>query len=128
MDGVRSWPLRRCAVVRGRPLLKLLHQPLRLALRVSIPLAQLSHELIALAGDDVNVLIGELAPLLTHFSLHDLPVAFELVLIHSTRSVQKEAGTTTHSAHDHDRIHAATWESLNGLKEAVRRLGGHRHR
>ena len=45
--------------MRGRPLLKLLHQPLRLALRVSIPLAQL----IALAGDDVNVLIGELAPL-----------------------------------------------------------------
>jgi hypothetical protein len=55
---------------------------------VSIPLAQLSHELIALAGDDVHVLLGELAPLLTHFSLHDLPVAFELILI-SVRSVKE---------------------------------------
>src|ERR1035437_2653876 len=38
--------------------------------------------------------------------------------------LKKGTGTTTHSAHMHDRIRAATWESLKGVKEAVRRLEG----
>src|SRR5271169_1534262 len=47
-----------------------------------IPLTEPSHELITLAGNDVYVLIGELAPLLAHMSLHDLPVALYLVVVH----------------------------------------------
>src|SRR6185369_11652213 len=44
--------------------------------RDAVALLDPAHHLIALAGDDVHVVIGQLAPLLLDLPLHLLPVAF----------------------------------------------------
>src|SRR5262245_5487637 len=43
---------------------------------------ELAHQLVALAGDDIEIVIGQLAPLLLELALHLLPVAFHTVPIH----------------------------------------------
>jgi hypothetical protein len=43
---------------------------------------QLAQELLALAGDDVQIVVGELAPLLTDLAGELLPVALDAVFIH----------------------------------------------
>src|SRR6266496_5905328 len=47
-----------------------------------VGLLKLARELIALAVDDVKLIIGKLAPLLLHLALELLPIAFHLIPIH----------------------------------------------
>jgi hypothetical protein len=49
---------------------------------VAITLLKAPFELILLAGDDIEIIIGQLAPLLFHFALDLLPISFDPVPIH----------------------------------------------
>ena len=53
-----------------------------LILRQSVPLLDSSLELIPLTGDLVQVVIGEITPLLFDFSLELLPISFDSVPVH----------------------------------------------
>ena len=55
---------------------------LGLVLGDPVLLLDLADELVALAGDDVDVVVGELAPLLLHLARELLPVAFDAVPVH----------------------------------------------
>src|ERR1700752_1018604 len=56
--------------------------PLGFILREAVLLLQLAHELILPAADHVDVVIGQLAPLLLHLALQLLPIAFDAVPVH----------------------------------------------
>src|SRR5690349_8698195 len=62
------------------PLLQLL---LGFILADAVRVLDLADQLVAITGDAVQVVVGELAPLLLHFSLHLLPVAFDAIPVHS---------------------------------------------
>ena len=49
--------------------------------RVSVPLLQLPDQHIAVAVDDIQIVIGQLSPLLFGFSLDLLPLACNLVRV-----------------------------------------------
>ena len=55
---------------------------LGLVLRIAIALLDLAFQLLALAIDDVKVIVSEFAPLLLDLALHLLPVTFYAVPIH----------------------------------------------
>ena len=54
-----------------------------LVLGDAVALLDLAFELVALAGDDVEVVVGQLAPLLLDLALDLLPVSFNAIPIHS---------------------------------------------
>src|SRR5436190_74605 len=55
---------------------------LGLVLADTVGILDLADQLVALAGDLVEVVVGELAPLLLHFALHLLPVSSDAVPVH----------------------------------------------
>src|SRR5690242_16149269 len=57
--------------------------------RVAIAFLQLTQELVAFAGDLVPVVVRQFPPFFTHFPLHLLPLAFELVRVHFDTSRSK---------------------------------------
>src|SRR5688572_3401775 len=63
--------------------LPVLDLAIRLVLRAAVALLDLADELVALAVDDRNVIIGELAPALLDLTLELLPVAFNAIPIHA---------------------------------------------
>src|SRR4029077_16701137 len=50
--------------------------------RVSVSLQESAFELVLLACDDIEIIIGQLAPLLLDLCLHFLPVAFNPIPVH----------------------------------------------
>src|SRR5262249_36484119 len=59
---------------------------LRLVLGVAVALLQAAGELRALAFDHVQVVVGELAPLLPDLTFKLLPVAFDAIPVHCSLS------------------------------------------
>src|SRR5687767_15898432 len=55
---------------------------LGLVLRDAVELLDPAQQHVALAGDDVELILGELAPLLQGIALELLPVAFDAVPVH----------------------------------------------
>src|SRR5690242_20600294 len=53
----------------------------RFLARISVPLLQPSHKLIAIAGDLFKIGVGKLAPFLAHGAFHLFPFAFNLIPI-----------------------------------------------
>src|SRR5262249_55075681 len=51
-------------------------------LRETVTLLELALELIAATVDDIEIVVGEFAPLLLHIALELLPVAFNAIPIH----------------------------------------------
>src|SRR5689334_12477679 len=66
----------------GLPPIPVVDFLLRLILGVTVALLQAAFELILLAVDDIEVVVGELAPLLLHLALDLLPVSFNAIPIH----------------------------------------------
>src|SRR5262249_25717167 len=64
------------------PALEVGDLPFRLVLRVPVALLQHATQLLALTGDLLHVVVGELAPLLADTALELLPLAFDPILIH----------------------------------------------
>src|ERR1700755_3297692 len=65
--------------LRGHPIVDILFG---LVLGEAVPLLDLSLELVALAVDDVEVIVGKLAPLLLHLTLDLLPVSLDAIPVH----------------------------------------------
>src|SRR5262245_375565 len=65
------------------------HLGLGILLGPAVSLLQLADELIPLSGDDVEVVVGELAPPLLHLAAHLLPLAFQDVGVHPQPSCVK---------------------------------------
>jgi hypothetical protein len=59
---------------------------LRLILGVTVSLLDLAFELVTLARDHVQVVVGELTPLLFDLALHLLPISFNAVPVHEYTS------------------------------------------
>src|SRR5437762_13601825 len=55
---------------------------LGLVLADAVRVLDLADQLVALAGDLVQVLVGKLAPLLLHFALRLLPVSCDAIPVH----------------------------------------------
>lgn len=55
---------------------------LGLVLRIAIALLDFALQLLALAIDDIKIVVGEFAPLLLNLALHLFPVTFYAVPIH----------------------------------------------
>src|SRR5262245_60256227 len=55
---------------------------LGLVLGVPITLLQAAGELLALAFDHVDIVVGELAPVLLHFAFELVPVSFHTIPVH----------------------------------------------
>jgi hypothetical protein len=53
-----------------------------LIFRVTVSLLESAFELVLLACDDIEIIVGQLAPLLLDLSLHFLPVAFNPIPVH----------------------------------------------
>src|SRR6185436_18088115 len=70
------------SVLVGLARLPLLQLLLGLVLADAVRVLDLANQLVAITGDPVQVVVGELAPLLLHFALHLLPVAFDAVPVH----------------------------------------------
>jgi hypothetical protein len=49
---------------------------------VAVPFLDFALELIAAAVDDIQIVVGELAPLLLYFASNLLPVSFNAVPVH----------------------------------------------
>src|SRR5258706_7608482 len=91
-SGRSRWPRRRTPLERARVLLDepvvaglafpLGHAPLGFVLGQAIALLHLAGELIAAAGDDVPVVVGQLAPLFLGLARQLLPVALNAVPVH----------------------------------------------
>src|SRR5262249_46078124 len=68
------------------PLRRLLHpvvdRLLGLLLLIAVALLQAAGEFLALAVDDIDVVVGELAPLLAQLAFRLGPVAFNLTQVH----------------------------------------------
>src|SRR5258708_9662690 len=62
------------------PFLELL---LGLVLADAVGVLDLADQLVALAGDLVELIVGQLAPLLFHFALRLLPVACDAIPVHA---------------------------------------------
>src|SRR5687768_7964143 len=58
------------------------HLLLGLVARAAVALLDLAHQLVAAAFHLVELVVGELAPLLLHAALHLLPVALDGVPVH----------------------------------------------
>jgi hypothetical protein len=58
------------------------HLLLRPILGVAISLLKLSFELVLLAGDDVEIIIGQLSPLLLYLAFDLFPVSFDAIPVH----------------------------------------------
>ena len=50
--------------------------------RLAVPLLDLADELLALPGNDVHVVVGELAPLFPNLALELRPVALDRLRVH----------------------------------------------
>src|SRR5689334_3935567 len=59
-----------------------IHFLLRLVLRVAVALLQAAFELVLVAGDDVEIVVRQLTPLLLHLAFELLPVSFNTVPVH----------------------------------------------
>src|SRR5205085_9440611 len=57
--------------------------PLRLVLADAVGVLDLADELVALAGDLVELVVGQLAPLLLHLAFGLLPVSCDAVPVHA---------------------------------------------
>ena len=75
----------RCGVAEPVHLLGLPERQLRVNFvpGKSVRLLDLPGQLVALAGDDVELVVGELAPLFLDAALELLPVAFDAVPVHA---------------------------------------------
>src|SRR4051812_243368 len=62
--------------------LPVLHLPLGLVLADAVGLLDLARQLVPLSADGVDIVVGELAPLLLDLALELLPVAFDAIPIH----------------------------------------------
>ena len=71
--------LKKIGGVFGMPVAELLFS---FVLRNSVALLDLAEQLLALAGNDVQVIVGQLAPLLLDFAFELHPVAFYFVVVH----------------------------------------------
>jgi len=60
--------------------------PVRFVLRNPVFLLDLADELVALAADLLELVIGEIAPLLPDLALELLPVALDLIPVHGCSS------------------------------------------
>src|SRR5258706_16361932 len=63
------------------------HLGIGLVAGAAVALLDLAHELVALARDLVEFVVGELAPLFLDRALHLLPVAFDAVPVHVLSSM-----------------------------------------
>jgi hypothetical protein len=63
-------------------LLEKLEPPLRLIRGDAVPCLDLPGQLVALAGDQVEMIVRQPAPLLSHMSSELLPIVFDHVPIH----------------------------------------------
>src|SRR5215207_5228599 len=70
--------IRRAAVAR----LPVLDLPFGFVAADAVTFLDASEQLVALAGDDVEVVVGQLAPLLLGLALELFPVAFDGVFVH----------------------------------------------
>src|SRR5262249_12465850 len=89
------------------PLVDLL---LGLLLLVAVALLQAAGEFLALAVDDVHVVVSELAPLLTQLAFGLGPVAFDLIPVHrgsSTFMIGETGGRAPPAWRDNARIRDA---------------------
>src|SRR5690242_111808 len=73
-------------------LLPLCNLFLRFLARDAISVVDAADQLLAIAGDDVEVIIGELAPLLLGLALEDLPIAFDAIPVHGVLLCMKDCG------------------------------------
>src|SRR6478736_1508065 len=69
----------RLVAIGVRPVVDL---PARFVLRAAILLLDLAHQLVALAADRVELVVGELAPLLLHLPAELLPIALDAIPVH----------------------------------------------
>jgi hypothetical protein len=67
-------------------LAKLFDLPFRFGLSDTVSLLYLSYELVALACEDIQFVIGKLSPLLLHLPFDLLPITFDLVPVHDSFS------------------------------------------
>ena len=81
-----SVPLRFLDLIHALPVAYLL---IGLVTRDAIPLLNLADQLIALPGDDVDVVAESASPVLPHLALELLPVSLHLIPIHA-RSPENE--------------------------------------
>ena len=58
----------------------------RLIFGIAITLLKTAFELILLARDDIEIIVGQLAPLLLDLAFHLLPISFDAVPIHGCYS------------------------------------------
>src|SRR6185369_12681382 len=70
------------SVLVGLARLPRLQLLLGLVLADAVRALDLADQLVAVAGDPVQVVVGELAPLLLHFALRLLPVALDAIPVH----------------------------------------------
>src|SRR4051812_48075009 len=63
--------------------LPVLHLLLGLVLADAVGVLDLADQLVALAGDPVELVVADLAPLLLDLALHLLPVAFDAIPVHA---------------------------------------------
>src|SRR5215468_6768209 len=57
---------------------------------VAVALLQTAGELSALALDDIQIVVGELAPFLLHLALELLPIAFDTIPVHASSPISLE--------------------------------------
>src|SRR3990167_6431820 len=79
---MKGWPDGTSGGVVLVLLFKVLDLLLGFVLRDAVGFLDLAHQLIALAGDNVEVVVGKLAPLRLHLALELLPVAFYDIPVH----------------------------------------------
>jgi len=95
------------ALVRLIVLVQILEGPdlhFRLVLGDPVGLLEPPRELLAPAGDQVEIVVGQLAPLLLHKPLELLPVPFDDVPIHACPSICARIGPIALARHRARRI------------------------
>ena len=65
--------------LRREPIVQLL---VNLFFVIAIPLLDFAFELIAAAVDDIQIVVGQFAPLLLHFASYLFPISFNAVPVH----------------------------------------------
>src|SRR5271166_4194196 len=69
----------------------------RLVSRDPVAFLDLAFQLFALAGDDIQIVVGEIAPLLLDLALDLLPVSLDSIPVHSSNSLFDLAGQAPNS-------------------------------
>ena len=63
----------------GLATVPVVHFLLRPVFRITIPFLKFSLQLVLLASDDIEVIIGQFSPLLLHLALDLLPIPFDTI-------------------------------------------------